>query len=82
MFSKTGELLISPQRKLYGLDHVRALAIAFVFIYDYSRQFASPDLLIDRQVWLDRRHQLTFPKTASLCYAMLAYLSGWYMAVE
>ena len=29
--------------KLYGLDHLRALAISFVFIYHYGRMFPSPE---------------------------------------
>ncbi len=33
------------QSKLYGLDHLRALAIGFVFIYHYGHVFASPQWL-------------------------------------
>lgn len=31
--------------KLYGLDHLRAMAIVFVFIYHYGRLFPSPEWL-------------------------------------
>ena len=34
--------LIKVNHKLYGLDHLRAFAITFVFLFHYGRLFAHP----------------------------------------
>ena len=38
---------ISPKVRLHGLDHLRAFAIGFVFIYHYGRMFYAPETLTD-----------------------------------
>jgi len=38
---------ISPKVRLHGLDHLRAFAIGFVFIYHYGRIFYAPETLTD-----------------------------------
>jgi peptidoglycan/LPS O-acetylase OafA/YrhL len=46
MIITSGTLTIpSPHTKLYGLDHLRALAISFVFIYHYGHIFPAPEWL-------------------------------------
>ncbi|MFT3933764.1 MAG: acyltransferase [Chitinophagaceae bacterium] len=45
MTINSSDLINKPSTKLYGLDHLRALAICFVFMYHYSGMFPSPPWL-------------------------------------
>lgn len=38
---------LPPKVRLHGLDHLRAFAIGFVFIYHYGRMFYAPETLTD-----------------------------------